>query len=31
MLLFADAAAVFAYDPVSLQSLLNDIELYCNK
>jgi len=31
MLLFADDAAVFANDPVSLQSMLNDIELYCNK
>ena len=31
MLLSAEDAAVFADDPVSLQSMLNDIELYYNK
>jgi len=31
MLLFADDAAVFANDPVSLKFMLNDNELYCNK
>ena len=32
-LLFADAAVVFAYDPLSLQSMLKDIEvrILCNK
>ena len=31
LLLFADDAALFAHDPVSLQSPLNDIETYSNK
>ena len=30
LLLFADDAVVFAYDPFSLQSMLNDIENYSN-
>ena len=32
-LLFADAAVVFANDPLSLQSMLKDIEVHilCNK
>ena len=29
-MLFADNAVVFAKNPNSLQSLLNDIKLYCN-
>ena len=31
LLLFADDAVVFTHDPKSLQSILNDIENYCNK
>lgn len=30
LLLFADDAVVFAHDPITLQSILNDIEHYCN-
>lgn len=30
LLLFADDAVVFTHDPNSLQSILNDIEHYCN-
>lgn len=30
LLLFADDAVVFAHDPASLQSMLTDIETYCN-
>ena len=30
LLLFADDAVLFARDPASLQSMLNDVESYCN-
>jgi hypothetical protein len=30
LLLFADDGALFAYDPQSLQSMLNDVQTYCN-
>jgi len=29
MLLFADDASIFAYTPQALQSMLNDLEVYC--
>jgi hypothetical protein len=31
ILLFADDAAAFSHDPLSLQLILNDIEAYCNE